>query len=512
MRQHNGTIRELLKKPVWERLLVAFAAAVTFGGTLKASFVYDDFFLFHDASIVQPSGWLRCWRPIQTRPLTWFTFWVSDRLDGANPFGWHLAGLALHVTCALLVLDILRKLIAPRAAFIAATIFAIHPFMAEPVAYVFARATLLGALFSLLAIRSWIANRPWIAVLWFAAAMLAKEEYAAVPLLLGVLDFSRRATLRWRPLVQMVAITALLGLRTIWATFEIPGSQAGPHAGISPARYLLSQGCIVLDYLRRFVVPWGFSIDHSASPAPAILALLAWTALAAMATVALFYFRRLRAGFWFLAGLIVLAPSSSIFPVADLASDHRMYLPLAAFAACAGLMLERLDARVLAGIAIALIAISLRYTYVWISPERLWQEAVREAPGALRPRIQLARSCPPDEALEVLDQARAIFPNDPAVPAEQGRILLSLNRPGDALVSFGRALALDPSNPVAMNNRGVALLALGQIEPARDDFRRALARDPCQSDARYNLSRTGVPVPSSANCPAASDQEKTLQR
>lgn len=495
-----------------EKICIAFAVAVTFGGTLGASFVYDDFFLFHDASVTQPSGWLRCWRPMQTRPLTWFTFWLSDRLHGGNPIGWHLAGLALHVGCALLVLDVLRKLIGPRTALIATAIFAIHPFVAEPVAYVFARATLLGALFSLLAIRSWIADRPWIALLWFTAAMLAKEEYAAVPLLLGLLDFSRRVTLRWRPLALMLTVAVILGLRTIWATFSILGSEAGPHAGISPARYLLSEGWIVLGYLRLFMVPWGFSIDHEAAAAPVPLALVAWAALATMATVALFHFRSFGAGFWFLAGLILLAPSSSVFPAADLANDHRMYLPLAAFAACAALMLKRVDTRILAAIAIALVAISVRYTYVWISPERLWREAVRQAPAALRPRIQLARTLPPDQALQVLEEARALFPGDPAAPAEQGRILLSMNRPGDALVAFGRALALDPSNAVAINNRGAALFALGQIEPARADFKRALARDPCLFDARYNLAQLGETVQCSSNCPDTLRSKKDADR
>ena len=44
---------------------------------------------------------------------------------------------------------------------------------------------------------------------------------------------------------------------------------------------------------------------------------------------------------YFAAGLILLLPSSSIFPAADLAADRRMYLPMLAFAAAAGLVLAR---------------------------------------------------------------------------------------------------------------------------------------------------------------------------
>jgi protein O-mannosyl-transferase len=500
---------------VRERILISLGALLSFGGTLAASFVYDDFFMFHDPAITEPSGWLQCWRPIKTRPLTWFTFWISDRFHGTNPLGWHIAGLLLHVACALLVWDILRKLIPPRAAFLAAMIFAVHPVMTEPVAYIFARATLLGGFFSLLAIRSWIARgfaAQWITALWFTAAMLAKEEYAAVPLLLILLDLSRRSSIRWRPAFVMLAIGLILGSRTVWATFAVRGSQAGPEAGISPTGYLLSQGWIILGYLLRFVLPWGFSVDHAATRPPIALAVVAWAAIAALVGAALFRFRSLGVGFWFIAGLILLAPSSSVFPAADLSSDHRMYLPLVAFAACASLMLQRLDNRILAAIALGLVAISIRYAYIWISPERLWREAVHQAPTALRPRLQLARALPPEDALAIIDRARELAPENPAVPTERGRILLALGRPGDALVAFGRAVALDPTNPVAINNRGAALLALGEVEPARADFKRALARDPCLFDARYNLARTGEPAPNPSDCPDTQDQKKMLER
>jgi tetratricopeptide (TPR) repeat protein len=496
---------------VRERTLIWIAALLAFGGTLAGAFVFDDFALFTRPEITEPSGWWECWGLLQTRPLTWFTFWISDRF-GQNPIGWHLVSLVLHLAVAALVWDVLRKLIPPRAALIAAVIFAVHPIVTESVAYVFARGTLLGACFSLLAIRSWIAERRWTSVLWFVAAMLAKEEYAALPLFLLLLDFSRRARIRWRPVAAMLAISLALGLRVVWATFVTPGVPAGPHAGISPGSYLLAQGPTILGYLRRLLMPWGFSVDYEAAPPPLWLALAAWTGIAALAVAACYRFRSLRAGFWFLAGLVLLAPSSSIFPAADLAADRRMYLPLAAFAACAGLMLQRVDSRVISAMVVCLIAISIRYTSLWISPEKLWSEAVRVAPGKLRPRLQLARSVPPDQALDVLADAAELAPNDPAVPAAQGRVLLSLRRPGEALRAFGRALALAPSDPAAFNNRGAALLALGQTQAARADFERALARDPCLFNARFNLAQMGQQTPDQSGCRYTPSQIKMLHR
>src|SRR5580692_12381304 len=108
-----------------------------------------------------PAQWIDCFR--KTRPLTELTFWINDAMFGRSPVSWHVVDLMLHLAVVALVWDVLRKLIGDRAGLIAATIFAVHPMMTEPVAYVFARATLLATLFSLLAIRAWIANRFWIA-------------------------------------------------------------------------------------------------------------------------------------------------------------------------------------------------------------------------------------------------------------------------------------------------------------------------------------------------------------
>lgn len=419
--------------------------------------------------------------------------------------------LALHLAAAALLWDILRRLIPERAALIATTIFALHPLVTEPVAYVFARGTLLATVFALLAIRSWITDRTGAATGWFLIAMLAKEECAALPVFLLLLDVSRKVRLRLPPLAAMFTIALLLGIRTIWASATIAGSQAGAQAGILPVRYLAAQGPVILGYLRMVLIPWGFSVDYPSVPSPWFWSLAAWIGIAALAWVALRKFNALKAGFWFIAGLVLLAPSSSIFPAADLANDRRMYLPLVAFTACAGLLLQRTDARILIGGAIVLAAITAYYTSMWRSPAALWSEAVERAPEKVRPRLQLARSIPPELGLEVLKQSEQVAPDSAEIAAERGRILLEINRPAEALSAFGRALALDPGDARTINNRGAALAALGQPDAARADFERALARDPCLFDAQLNLLRMGIPELIPGGCRYTDRQEQMLK-
>jgi protein O-mannosyl-transferase len=469
-----------------EKFLLWTAALAAFGGCIFAAFEFDDFSLFAKSPVMLPVHWIDCFR--QTRPLTELTFWINDALFGRSPISWHLFDLLLHLAIVALLWDVLRNLIGDRAALIAAAIFAVHPLMTEPVAYVFARATLLATLFSLLAIRSWIAGRVWIAVIWFAVAMLAKEECATLPFLLILLknrDHRERSAF-----LAMLTIALAIGLRTLQAASAIQGSGAGAHAGISPLAYLASQGVAIWRYLRLFAIPWGFSIDPSLTQPSVGTAILAWIALAAVCLIPF------RGRFWFLMGLLLLAPSSSILPAADLAADRRMYLPMIAFCACAGILLESVNRRAVAAIILGLIAISFRYSILWTSPEALWSEAARLAPDAVRPRIQLARALPPEKALEELQNA----PDAEQVSTERGRLLLTLGHPAEALSAFGRALALTPNDPRAISNRAVALAALGSREAAIAELQRALEKDPCLADARDNLSKLGVQQQAPESC------------
>jgi hypothetical protein len=334
----------------------------------------------------------------------------------------------------------------------------------------------------------------WRAVAFFAVALLAKEECAAFPLVLWLVGNAPQGRTKPRQsrvlcFAAMLALSIAAGARVIYATQVTPGAPAGLQAGISPLRYLSAQSIVILRYLRLVLLPYGFTVDPDVR-APIWLGVLAWAPILA----AVVFIWRTGKARWLLAGLILLIPSSSIFPAADLSADRRMYLPMLAFAAAAALALEQLNTQwVAASLAVVLLALSITRTSVWRREESLWREAVERAPNKVRPKIQLARSLPAAGALKLLTEARLLAPSDPAIAAETGKVLLSEGQPEAALQEFGRALALAPRDARYLNNRGVALQALWQTEAARQDFERALALDPNLTEARENLARTNQP-------------------
>jgi hypothetical protein len=493
------------------RLLLLAAALAAFGASLGSGFHFDDYAIFSDPVLISPHGWLTVWTA-RTRPLTYFTYWLNYQAGGQNPLGYHILNLALHLVAVWLAYECLTRILPAHVAWFAAAIFAVHPLQAESVDYIWGRGIVLAAVFCFGALWCWIDDRPWLALACFAAALMAKEECSAFPLMLFLLP----KELLPRPRHQGVVITMMLaaglaaGLRVVWAAAATPGAQAGAQAGISPWNYLLSQSAAILRYLRLLVVPVGFTIEPDIATPPVFVAIAIWVTLAAGAW---FAWRKLSWGPWIAAGLVLLLPSSSIFPAADLAADRRMYLPIFAFAVGVAIGVVKLTERLrgreqpvayapgsdgklkhtppsrLVAVAL-LVVLSFLRTQVWMSDESLWREALSSAPQKVRPRIQLARDVPPPEALKLLAEAKQLAPQDPSVAAETGRVLMSAGNPAAALSEFGRALALDPRDANNFNNRGVALAALSQYDAARQDFQRALSIDPSLTSARENLRRT----------------------
>lgn len=432
------------------RLFLLAAALAAFGGSLVAGFHLDDYGIFSS--------------PVWPDPLTHFLDSLNYPLAGQEPLAYHAVNLLLHLGAVLLLYECLRRLLPATAAVIATALFAVHPLQAEAVNYVAARGVILAALLSFAALLAWIEGHPWVAVVAFAAALLANGQCAFFPLIL--------LTVNRKPGVPL-AMAFTLGI----AAFTLTHFRSYAYA------------LVTLRFLRLFVVPWGFTIDPDVRE-PLWLAI---TAALAIAILVLWSWRKPvnlhSEPVWLLAGLVLLIPSFWANP----AADPRAYLSVFAFAAAVGLLLARVPARSLGvGIVIILAALSVSRTYVWMSDERLWREAVRRAPGKAEPKIQLAKSVRAEEAIELLNRAREQAPYNPEIPAEIGKVLLDEQQFDGALEELSRAVAMNPQNALAFNNRGVALAALGQEPAAAADFEHALALDPHFAEARENLKRLGV--------------------
>ena len=93
----------------------------------------------------------------------------------------------------------------------------------------------------------------------------------------------------------------------------------------------------------------------------------------------------------------------------------------------------------------------------------------------------------PDAAIQLLQHAAAIFPNDTAIKVRLAALVQGRNGPGAALPYLAAALNAAPGNAALLKATGMAYLNLGKNGPAERYLRKALRRDPGDNTIRLNL-------------------------
>ncbi len=387
---------------------------------LRGPFVFDDQYLpFADPQAAQQP--LRRW-VAGVRPLLMASFWANYRLSEMEPYSYHLFNVLLHWVSGWLVFLVVRRLLeragatgAPRellAAF-AGGVFLWHPLQTESVAYVASRSEALSGMFLYAALALFLYRRRE-AVSWpvaagvmllFGAAVSTKEHTAVLPVLLLGADyffnpgFSFRGIRRnWRLYVP-IAAAGVLALLRIWDIVRASGTTGFALKEFTWYQYFFTQCRVIWIYIRLFLLPYGQTIDYNLPVSRTLLEHGAVLGLAALllATAAAFVFRRRYplAAFGFFAFLLLLAPTSSVVPIADPIAERRMYLPLLGLLLVAVEFLRRWKARrvhqAAALTAVLVVAGLLTYSrnQAWGSDVALWEDAAAKSPGKQRIHFQL---------------------------------------------------------------------------------------------------------------------------
>ena len=387
---------------------------------LRGPFVFDDQYLpFTDPEAAARP--LRDW-VIGVRPLLMASFWVNYRLAEMEPYTYHLFNLLFHWLSGLLVFLVVGRLLERTgagatqrhllAAF-AAGVFLLHPVQTESVAYVASRSEALsvlcffGALVLFLFRRREAVSWPVAAgvLLLFGAAVSTKEHTAVLPALLLLTDFyfnpgfSFQGIRRnWR-LYAPIAVAGALALWSVWKLLRTADTAGFTVREFTWCDYFFTQCRVVWTYLRLFLLPYGQTIDYDLPVSRGLLehgAAFGLAGLLALVAAAFLLRRRYPLGSYGLfAFLLLVAPTSSIVPIADPIAEHRMYLPLL------GLLLVAVDflrrwrvppvylTVALAGLLVVAGALAYQRNKVWGSDIELWQDAVAKSPRKSRAHFQL---------------------------------------------------------------------------------------------------------------------------
>lgn len=510
--------------------LLVLVVSVAYLPALRGEFVLDDNLYLTDSVLIKASdGLFKFWfttAPIDYWPVSNTTLWLEWRLWGMNPTGYHVTNLILHLAATLLLWSVLKRLSVP-GAFLAATLFALHPVNVESVAWIAQRKSLLAMLFALLSVHFYLnvesappehrASIPlksrsyWLSAATFVLAMLSKGSVAVLPVLLLLIvgwrhPLSRRDFVRAAP---FLLIAALLVPVNVWFASRIVAPAAeSTHF----AERLLGAGAAVWFYLSKALLPIHLSFVYPkwhVDPA----ALRWWLPLLAALSVTWLLWRRRRtwgrpflfAWAYFCVSLApVMGFADTGFMEYSLVADHYQHLALIGVVALVAGGWARWRERthgpfrwMANGVAVAIVATLTLLTWqqsrLYAGPLPLYQAALEENPDSWMAHhdlgLALFREDRIEEAIEHYAEAVRLRPNDPEYRYSLGTALLRIPRTEEAIEHLREALRLFPDYPEAHNNLGNALLQVGQTQEALMHYDAALRLQPDFADAQFNAGR-----------------------
>lgn len=496
---------------------IVLAAFLAYLPALRGGFVFDDHPLVESNRALLGPLW-HLWTSGAAPdywPLTWTALWIEHRLWGSSPLGYHVVGVALHATVALLLWRVLRRLAVP-GAWLAAMLFVVHPVGVESVAWISEQKNVLSGVFFLAAALAWLSHDETrrlralaLATLLFTLACLAKGAVVMLPVVLAGIVLYRRGRLDRHDLAGLaplflVALTT--GIVNLWFQHHNALAQGwGPTRGaierVGGAAWALAF------YVQAAFVPVSLGFVHEPWPvrpgSPWFLLPLALLGLGAVLLVAARNRRR-----WvspLLAGLayqaVILLPVLGLVDMAYLrvgpVSNHLQYLalmgPVALLAAGATTLARRsrLAVPTAAAAAVAFGLGTFQRATDFRDDERLWRAAVRDAPGSAFAHDQLAvllserglTSAAQDEWAAAAELER----DPPTRHVYRATWLASTGRAGEA-ADEARAAIASTDNPEVRVDAAGLLLRMGRSAEAIPVLRGLADAAPSSSKYAYLLA------------------------
>lgn len=532
---------------------------VVWRGALTDEFHFDDY-----SNIVE-NPTIRSLMPLDSfartgRPLGLYSFALSYHFHQLDASMYRLTNLVIHAVNVMLLFSgiLLSAGVIQRhretsesghansSLIIAsgvALLWGVHPLTTQAVTNIVQRYESLSAMGylgawvgMLLVIRG---ERKSTGVLWAGLAMillfawvglLSKEIFATAPLVILLFDrlvsaVPFRNVLRQRWLAYLFMLTPYVWFVPSVARWFNPARHSSMGFGLESVtwwEYLRTQPEVILHYLKLSVWPTPLCFDYAwriqqnpvvyYSLGLVILSLIVaalWLYVTGVSrsdspTVAL---TQSLTGWLMLSFFIILAPSSSFVPIADLCFEHRMYLPLAVV--LAGLfLLYNVSTRRIATAAqnptVVRLGMTLGFAAIimllgWRTHLRnrdyrdgvvMWTTVVKVRPDNPRAWYALGaeqfRKHQYEDALAHIEKAISLDSSVGYFYSGLGDCLRELNRPEEATQQFLHAIELNPTLARAHNSLGVIRQRNGDWDAAEASFRIAMKLE--LPEAPYNLA------------------------
>lgn len=538
--------------PWREAAVIVVFAFLAYSNSFDNPFVFDDPFIIDN---LRRATWRKALFGLGWRPLFNVTMLLNMAMSGDAAWSYHVFNLCAHIGAALFLFGLIRRTLtspslndhfkndATVIAFATTLLWCAHPLQTESVTYISQRGEILMGLFFLATLycmnRGSFAASPRTRVCWNLTALAAcvlgfasKEAMISIVIIAPLYDmiflaprspnnntapgstqniFSRRKIF-YVGLIGFLALAALVLHFTygIWDTLFA-------HPEIPVWRYLLTQGDVIIHYLKLCFVPTSLCFDYDWPLTPGLgRSWLPLVLIGGLLAATIWTWRKHPAwafpGIWF---FVTLGPRSSVIARPEAAVEHRMYLPLVAVVVVVVLFIhemiknafapeDRRRARRVFILAILLLAIVLgaltfQRNGVYDSAFSLWADTVSGSPNNPRALnylgIELRKRGDLEGAKARFERALEVWPTFELALNNLAGIHFETGDHRRAIELYRRSMEVrktttdDPlfigNNVVTLRNMAKAFRALGQYDQALKKIELAVGLIPKNPEALY---------------------------
>ncbi len=537
--------------------LIILAGGLAYSNSFSGIQIFDDaIYIKENAELLNPSP-PSLFRPIEARPVVRWTLWWNFQLSGYQLWSYHLVNLIAHLAASLLLFDIVRMVVDRKDGYRGtgwrwifplsiALIWVVHPLNTQAVTYIIQRCESMMGMFMLLTL--WTLARVglqhyhpvWliVGILSAVLGMGCKQVMVVIPIVALMFDcvFIRQPAKKlflqrgWfyagllilssRALLEALGPVVDSFVSQYWSTpSTLESAPAGLSAGFNfqgftKWEYFRTQPEIILHYLRLCIWPDPLCLDYRwlVQYNPMIYFSCGFFLLALLLCGLWLLFRRHPVGFLIVTFFTILAPTSSIMPINDMALEHRMYLPLVCVIALFCLLLKQLSdscgleysrvrfLTVANAVCVALGVMTFQRNFDYHNEVAVWESVVEAAPHNDRGWRNLAHyyilSSQFEKSLDAYEHALEILDQQQPTPPQSiygeiyngmGEACKNMRDIPRAMTYFQRSIKANPNNEVVYQSLGRLYGMLGDLNQAGINLKKANSLNPQDGEIHYDL-------------------------
>ncbi|MEK9630031.1 MAG: tetratricopeptide repeat protein [Nitrospinota bacterium] len=469
-------------------------------------------------------------------PLTWISHVLDYQLYGSDPSGHHLTSLIIHIANALLLFFVFNRMTGEYSkSIVVATLFALHPFNVESVAWISERKNVLSTFFWLLTMAVYIEYLKrkklkfyFLVLLFFLMGLMSKPMLVTLPFVLLLMDYwplqrlgfknsQNDPSIQGTPFVRLIVEKSPLFLLTIASclmtllTQKLGGAMEGNEHFSLIAR-LNNAMVSYISYLGKTFWPTGLSVLYP-HPGEELELWKGTVSAFFLLSISLLVLKLTKVRpylsfcwFWYLGTLF---PVIGLVQVgAQAMADRYTYVPLIGIFCMVAwgipdLLSKLSNEKKLATLLFGLIVITLsimtwNQAWHWKNSITLFKHAINVTEKKY-PHFDLAYNNlgaalflegNTKEAILNFKEAIKLRQEYPDAHYNLGVTLLSEKKAGEAIPHFKKAVELKPNYPLAYNNLGNAFVAEKKMKEAITQFEKAIKLQGDFYAPHFNIAKT----------------------